>query len=124
MATRAILIVTAVLIAVTGLGFAAAAGYIAAADAVGPLAAAGLIAGVLLLVAFALVIAERIVAKTDTQEEESPANDAAGTALTLARTAIRENPVQAMALVSTLGFLAARRPGAAALLIERVSKYL
>lgn len=122
MATRAILIVAAVLIAVTGLGFAAAAGYIAAADAMGPLAAAGLIAGVLLLVAFALVITERIVAKTETPEP--PANDVAGSAMTLARTAIRENPVQAMAVVSTLGFLVARRPGAAALLIERLSKYL
>lgn len=128
MATRAILIVAAILIAVTGLGFAAAAGYIAAAQAVGSLAAAGLIAGVFLLVALALIIAERIIANTP-DRADSPDQDADGpssveTAVTLVRTLVRENPVQAMAIVTTIGFVAGRRPGAAAVLIERLAKYL
>lgn len=128
MATRAILIVAAILIAVTGLGFAAAAGYIAAAEAVGPLAAAALIAGVLLVAALALIIAERIMANSPDKDgsagQDSDGASSVETAVTLVRTLVRENPVQAMAIVTTLGFVAGRRPGAATVLLERLAKYL
>lgn len=121
MVTRIILIVTAILIAITGLGFGMAAGYMAAAEVVGEIAAAGIVAGCLLFLALALILAERIHSRQPVAEQ---AAEPLGSAVGIIKTAVRQNPLQAMLLVSSLGFIAARRPGAVALIAERLSKVL
>tara|TARA_R110002072_G_scaffold103347_7_gene226807 strand:- start:2106 stop:2471 length:366 start_codon:yes stop_codon:yes gene_type:complete len=121
MITRIILIVTAILIAVTAIGFGLAAGYMAAEAAVGSMAAAGIVAGALFLVALILVLTERIASRQPVAEQ---AAEPLGSAVGVLKTAVRQNPLQAMVLVTSLGFIAARRPGAVALIAERLSKVL
>ncbi len=99
----------AMLAALVALGFAITAATLALAGALGVLAASAIMTGVLAaLAALGVYLAWRAPQTAGEDRSNEPL------AVRLARDLIRKQPLSAVALFGAIGFVAARRPSAAA----------